>query len=174
MASFIDRVLKYLDKMPDDVEVSLLYDSLESGKTLVHQTVGNEPDAIEVDDTYFAELDNCNFAIDIHTHPDYNAVPSAMDIAFYLSNPAIREAIIIGKNEYSVMTFDEDREYVSPRTIEAEYNYIIQNLESHYRELKDAESTNIAEQLFTEASFQLIDMFDFIKFKMYPLPASRP
>ncbi|MDD3041047.1 hypothetical protein [Bacteroides sp.] len=166
-----------LFNMPDD-----------GGIVLMHKVVGEHDDSIDIPDEYFNMLDICDHAIDVHTHPNYNCIPSAMDIAFYLSNPDIREAYIVGKDAIAHITFKEDREYVAPHTVEKVYNQIVQGIADDYDNFVESVTSKdicdpfyltsftnvgqdtIAEAMFTEASWQLMGHFKLTDFALYELP----
>ena len=190
----MSKIFKLIaESLPKDAntEISMLFnmpDDMNGGIFLMHRVVGEHDDSIDIPEEYFNMLDICDHAIDVHTHPNYNCIPSAMDIAFYLSNPEIREAYIVGKDAIAHIPFRYDREYIAPHTVEKAYNQIVQEIADDYDNFvasvtsKDTcdisyltSFTNvgqdtIAEAMFTEASLQLMEYFKLTDFALYDLP----
>lgn len=103
------------------VEECFLYDLEGYEADLMFYARSDNDSFIDVPDDYFNALALCVCPVDIHTHPGYNCLPSPDDIARYLTIPELSEAYILGKDEYTHIIFNLDRESVSVKEVEKAY-----------------------------------------------------
>jgi len=157
--TFQEKVKLFLQNVKSkDFEESFLYDG-EDNPQLRHYELSNSPEEVEIGDGYYDELLCAEYAIDVHTHPNFNAVPSLLDIAFYLVNDELKEAFILGKDEVFHTVFKEGRKSIPIHTVEGAYLKIINDLVPHQADIKVNDYSKGAESLFAYASFELMRKF---------------
>ncbi len=139
----------------NEMEINLLYDYQEGELILMNEVIGEHDDQIDIPETYFNMLEICEYPIDAHNHPNFNAAPSAMDIAFWLSNDEIREAIIVGENN-DIRHFILPDEYVHPHTVETAYHNII-------HQVAEEGKHPAAKDMFLEVSERLLKHFHILQ-----------
>jgi proteasome lid subunit RPN8/RPN11 len=155
------KIIQYVDHSID-VEQSLLFDMNDNGDLrLMNKTVSVSSEEVDIPDEYFEKLFNCEgIPVDVHTHPNYNCIPSVLDIAFYLSNEAIREAYIIGGSHYFHISFPAHRKFVPPSFVEQEYLRIMNEM------VKKFDFDSVPESMATEVSLRLMDAFGIMEYEI--------
>ncbi|NLE04580.1 MAG: hypothetical protein GX638_07245, partial [Crenarchaeota archaeon] len=144
-----------------------------------NKTVSVSSEEVDIPDEYFDGLFNCEgIPVDVHTHPNYNCIPSVLDIAFYLSNEAIREAYIIGGSHYFHISFPAYRKFVPPSFVEQEYLRIMNEMVKKFDFDKDIPddtflcydiidgNNSVPESMATEVSLRLMNEFGIMEYEI--------
>jgi hypothetical protein len=172
-----EQIMSFVDKSKVNVEQSFLFDRDGYDLEIVHSIVSNSNSEIDIPDAYFEALSTCYYPVDVHTHPNFNCIPSVLDVAFYLSNPEIQEVYIIGDKHYSYIQFPYNRSYVDPATIENEYLRVMNEVVSDYEKFVTNSKElavygiidgygSVAEGMTSEVSLRLMEVFGIVDFEI--------
>ena len=173
------KIIQHVDHSIN-VEQSFLFDMNDNGDLrLMNKTVSVSSEEVDIPDEYFEKLFNCEgIPVDVHTHPNYNCIPSVLDIAFYLSNEAIREVYIIGRSHYFHISFPAHRKFVPPSFVEQEYLRIMKEMVKKFDFDKDIPddtflchgiidgNNSVPESMATEVSLRLMNAFGIMEYEI--------